>query len=242
MPACDSQMTTNYLATMKILALDTCTEMCSVALLNQNQLFEQAIMTQRGHSERVLGMLDELLQKAGVGLKDIDVLAFGRGPGSFTGVRVGVGVAQGIAFARQLPVVPVSTLAAVAQRAIDELGATHIAVALDARMGEIYAAHYRDENGLAVLCDQEQVCPPEQFQPLDDNKWFAAGTGWQEHAEALKAAFADRLSGEDATLLPTAAAMSKLAYSLAEQGQTISAEQAVPVYLRDNVAKKKGEQ
>lgn len=242
MRACDSQMTTKHLATMKILALDTCTEMCSVALLNQNQLFEQAISTQRGHSERVLGMLDELLHQAGVSLKDIDVLAFGRGPGSFTGVRVGVGVAQGIAFARQLPVIPVSTLAAVAQRAIDEFGAKHIAVALDARMGEIYAAHYRDENGLAVLCGREQVCPPGQFTPLDENKWFAAGTGWQEHGETLKATFADQLSGEDVTLLPTAAAMTKLARSLAEQGQTIAAEHAVPVYLRDNVAKKKGEQ
>ncbi len=227
---------------MKILALDTCTEMCSVALLNQDQLFEQNMMTQRGHSERVLGMLDDLLQQAQVTLKDVDLLAFGRGPGSFTGVRVGVGVAQGIAFARELPVIPVSTLAAVAQRAIDEFGAKHIAVALDARMGEIYAAHYREENGLAVLCDDEQVCPPETFHPLDSNKWFAAGTGWQEHGEVLKANFSAQLSGEDETLLPTAAVMTKLASKLAEQGQTISAEQAVPVYLRDNVAKKKDEQ
>ncbi len=242
MRACDSQMTTKLLANMKILALDTCTEMCSVALLTQDRLFEQAITTQRGHSERVLGMLDDLLQEANMSLKDIDLLAFGRGPGSFTGVRVGVGVAQGIAFARQLPVIPVSTLAAVAQRAIDEFGAKYIAVALDARMGEIYAAHYREEGGLAVLCDKERVCPPEAFKPLDENKWFAAGTGWNEHGEQLKKAFTDQLSGEDARLLPTAAAMSRLALSLAEQGQTLSAEQAVPVYLRDNVAKKKGEQ
>lgn len=242
MRGCDSQMTTITNATMKILALDTCTEVCSVALLNADQLTEQSITTQRGHSERILGMLDELLQQAGVGLDEIDFLAFGRGPGSFTGVRVGVGVAQGIAFARQLPIIPVSTLAAVAQRAIDEFGATQIAVALDARMGEIYAAHYREENGLAVLCDKEQVCPPDTFKPLDNERWFAAGTGWQEHGEVLKAAFAGLLSGEDSSLLPTAAAMTKLARKLAEQGQTLSAEQAVPVYLRDNVAKKKGEQ
>lgn len=242
MRACDSQMTINFFATMKILALDTCTEMCSVALLNQDQLFEQTLMTQRGHSERVLGMLDDLLQQAEVTLKEVDVLAFGRGPGSFTGVRVGVGVAQGIAFARSLPVIPVSTLAAVAQRAIDESGAKHIAVALDARMGEIYAAHYREENGLAVLCDDEQVCPPAAFHPLDENQWFAAGTGWQEHGDALRSNYANRLSGESVTLLPTAAAMCQLARKLAENNQTIPAEQAVPVYLRDNVAKKKGEQ
>lgn len=242
MRACVRPITTHHHANMKILALDTCTEMCSVALLDQDKLFEQALATQRGHSEHILGMLDALLAQAGVSLKDIDLLSFGRGPGSFTGVRVGVGVAQGIAFARRLPVVPVSTLAAVAQRAIDEYGAKQIAVALDARMGEVYAAHYREVNGLAVLCDEEQVCAPTDFRPLDETMWFAAGTGWKEHEQALKTAFANQLSGEDATLLPLAAAMTWLARDRADKGETIAAEAAVPVYLRDKVAKKKGEQ
>lgn len=241
MRPCDSQMTTQN-ATMTILALDTCTEMCSVALLTNTMLFEKAQLTQRGHSDLVLGMLDTVLAEANCELSAIDCLAFGRGPGSFTGVRVGVGVAQGIAFARQLPVIPVSTLAAVAQRAIDEHDAKQIAVALDARMGEVYAAHFRVENGLAVACDDEQVCTPESFKPLDNSAWFAAGTGWREHQTVLEANFEGQLSAVDASLLPTAAAMVKLAQYEQQQGRSIPAEQAVPVYLRDNVAKKKGEQ
>jgi len=227
---------------MTILALDTCTEMCSVAVLTNDTLFEKAQLTQRGHSDMVLGMLEAVLAEANSALSAVDYLAFGRGPGSFTGVRVGVGVAQGIAFARQLPVIPISTLAAVAQRAIDEHDAKKVAVALDARMGEVYAAHFREENGLAVRCDNEQVCAPEFFKPLDRSAWFAAGTGWREHQTVLDANFEGQLSGIDATLLPTAAAMAKLARFEQEQGRSIPAEQAVPVYLRDNVAKKKGEQ
>jgi tRNA threonylcarbamoyladenosine biosynthesis protein TsaB len=227
---------------MTILALDTCTEMCSVAVLTDETLFEQAQLTQRGHSDLVLGMLDQILVEADCKLADVDYLAFGRGPGSFTGVRVGVGVAQGIAFAQLLPVIPVSTLAAVAQRAIDEHGAKQVAVALDARMGEVYAAHFREEEGLAVLCDQEQVCAPELFKPLNESTWFAAGTGWREHQTVLESNFAGQLSDVDTDLLPTAAAMAKLAKKEQELGHSISAEQAVPVYLRDNVAKKKGEQ
>lgn len=227
---------------MTILALDTCTEMCSVAVLKNDTLFEQAQLTQRGHSDLVLGMLEEVLTKAGCELTEIECLAFGRGPGSFTGVRIGVGVAQGIAFARELPVIPVSTLAAVAQRAIDEQGATQVAVALDARMGEVYAAHFREENGLAILCDTEQVCAPDTFMPLDNSSWFAAGTGWREYQAVLETNFDGQLSAVDAGLLPTAAAMAKLAQQEYKLGHTISAEQAVPVYLRDNVAKKKGDQ
>lgn len=242
MRACDSQMTTNRSFNMNILAIDTCTEMCSAAVLKNGELFEQHFSTQRGHSERILGMIDAVLTQAQLNMKQIDVLAFGRGPGSFTGVRVGVGVAQGIAFARQIPVVPVSTLAAVAQRAIDEFDAEQIAVALDARMNEIYAAHYRNESGLAVACDQERVCPAEHMTPFSDSSWFAAGTGWREYAELLQQQYAGQLQGENTQLQPTAAAIAKLALKEVEQGRTIQADQAVPVYLRDNVAKKKGEQ
>ena len=227
---------------MTILALDTCTEMCSVAVFTNDTIFDQALMTQRGHSEHVLGMLSDVLAEAGIQLADVEALAFGRGPGSFTGVRVGVGVAQGVAFAKQLPVIPVSTLAAVAQRAIDEHGAQRVIVALDARMGEVYAAHYHSENGIAVLSDDEQVCSPESVMPLDDAGWFAAGTGWREYASALTLNYNDQLTGVDEALLPTAAAMLKLAHKELLAGRTIPADQATPVYLRDNVAKKKGEQ
>jgi len=226
---------------MNILALDTCTEMCSAAILINGHFFERSELTQRGHSEKILGMLDEVLADAKCTLADIDVVAFGRGPGSFTGVRIGVGVAQGIAFARQLPVVAVSTMAAVAQIAIDNHAATRIAVAMDARMGEVYAGHFVEQNGLAKALDQERVCPPDSFHPADKSEWFAAGTGWDEYHTILNQNFTQQISEKHA-LLPTATAIAKLAADYAKNGQTIAADQAVPVYLRDNVAKKKGEQ
>ena len=227
---------------MTILALDTCTEMCSAAVLKDGKLFEKAELTYRGHSEKILGMMDDVLAQADCSLKHIDLVAFGRGPGSFTGVRVGVGVAQGIAFARQLPVVPVSTLSAVAQRAIDEHQAEQVAVALDARMGEIYAAHFRAVDGYAQHCDQEQVCAPGLFKPMQEGVWFAAGSGWREYGDVLQAGFAGQIYKLDADLLPCAGAIARLAQQMAEQGAAIDADQAVPVYLRDNVARKKGEQ
>ncbi len=227
---------------MNILALDTCTEMCSVAILKNGELFEQSLLTQRGHSEKILGMLDALFVEAGCRLSDMDCIAFGRGPGSFTGVRVGVSVTQGIAYAASLPVVPVSTLAAVAQRAIDEHHAECIAVAMDARMQEVYSALYQSVDGLAVLVDEERVCLPEQIELSSEQSFFAAGTGWKEYETAMMAKFSKQVSTLDNELLPTAAAIAKLAEKQAEKGHTLPAEQAMPVYLRDNVAKKKGEQ
>lgn len=227
---------------MNILALDTCTEMCSVAILKNGELFEQSLLTQRGHSEKILGMLDEILAQANCRLSDMDCIAFGRGPGSFTGVRVGVSVAQGIAFAANLPVVPVSTLAAVAQRAIDEHGAENIAVAMDARMQEVYSALYQSVDGLAELSGEERVCLPEHIQLNTEQPFFAAGTGWKEYETSMTTMFSRQVNAMDNELLPTAAAIAKLALKQAEKGNSLSAEQAVPVYLRDNVAKKKGEQ
>lgn len=227
---------------MNILALDTCTEMCSVAILKEGELFEQSLLTQRGHSEKILGMLDEILARAESRLSDMDCIAFGRGPGSFTGVRVGVSVTQGIAYAANLPVVPISTLAAVAQRAIDEHEAKDIAVAMDARMQEVYSASYQSVDGFAVLVDEERVCLPEQLEWRSEQSFFAAGTGWKEYETAMMAKFSNQITGLDSALLPTAAAIAKLAVKEVEKGHTLPAEQAIPIYLRDNVAKKKGEQ
>ena len=227
---------------MNLLALDTCTENCSAALLIDNKLFAVSEITQRGHSERILGMLDQLFKQAGCQISDIEALVFGRGPGSFTGVRVGVAVAQGIAFAQDLPVVPVSTLAAIAQAAWQQHGVTRISVAIDARMGEVYHADFVIEQGLAVAISAEQVTAPEAVKPLDDGDWFGAGTGWAEYQQKLTANFAGQLSGVDATILPGAEAMLPLAQALLDQGEQLPAHQALPVYLRNNVTKKKGEQ
>ena len=227
---------------MNILALDTCTESCSAALLFQGELFECVEMTQRGHSDLILGMLDNVLSQAGIRISNIDTLAFGRGPGSFTGVRVGVGVAQGIAFARDIPVIPISSLAAVAQGAADELNIDHLAVAMDARMGEIYCASYQRENGLVHLIDQERVCPPEDFLPDSSVEWIGIGTGWGEYNAILCKGFIGHLGDVSVGHYPRAASILKLANIEAEAGRVLPADQAMPVYLRNNVAKKKSQQ
>lgn len=227
---------------MNLLALDTCTENCSAALLMRDKVFAVSEITQRGHSERILGMLDTLFEQSGSDLSAMDALVFGRGPGSFTGVRVGVAVAQGIGFAQDLPVVPVSSLAAVAQAAYAKHGVTNICVAMDARMGEVYQANFVIKNGLAVALSDEQVIAPEHVKPLDDRHWFGAGTGWAEYQPLLTDNFAAQLLGIDSAIYPSAEAMLPLAQGLLANGAQIPADQALPVYLRNNVAKKKGEQ
>ena len=227
---------------MNILALDTCTESCSAALLYQGQLYEQTEITQRGHSDLILGMMDVLFEQAGTSISSINAVAFGRGPGSFTGVRVGVGVAQGIAYARDVPVIPVSSLAALAQSAVDTLNVEQVAVAMDARMSEIYCASYQCEDGLVHILDQERVCPPEQFIPESDQQWVGVGTGWGEYDAILRDNFTRKLAQVSVEHYPQAASIIKLAQREIEAGRMLPADQALPVYLRNNVAKKKGEQ
>jgi len=227
---------------MNILALDTCTESCSAALLYQGKLFECIEMTQRGHSDLILGMMDELFKQADASISEVNVLAFGRGPGSFTGVRVGVGVAQGIAFARDIPVVAISSLAAVAQDAADQFEHEFIAVAMDARMGEVYCASFQVVDGLVTLLGDEQVCPPEQFMPHSEQDWLAAGTGWGVYEAKLSDNFANQLSKISVEHYPQSKNIIKLAQPEIDAGRVVSADQAMPVYLRNNVAKKKGEQ
>lgn len=227
---------------MNLLALDTSTESCSAAITINGVLYQQQQMTQRGHSTLILGMLDALFKQANASIEAIDALAFGRGPGSFTGVRIGVGVAQGIAFARELPVIPVSTLAAVAQAAYEQTQQQDIAVAMDARMDEIYAASFQVKQGYVELLGSEQVCAAEMFVPADSSTWLGAGNGWQVYSEALKHNFANHLLASKTDIYPDAAMILKLAEPLYQQGKVVSADKALPVYLRNDVAKKKAQQ
>lgn len=225
---------------MKIIAIDTATEACSAAFLVDGEMFSRYELAPRKHTERLLPMLDELLAESGCKLKDFDALAFGRGPGSFTGVRISAAAAQGIAFSAGLPVIPVSTLAAMAQRAFVETQAGTALTAIDARMNEVYWAVYqKDCKGLAVPVVDEAVIPPEQvIVPVAENQ-VGVGTGWGTYSETLKA----RMGGQEietiAGFYPDAASICRLAEPLLESGQSFPAEQAIPVYLRDNVAKKR---
>ena len=216
-----------------LLALDTATEACSVALLHDGQVLSHYEVIPRLHAQRLLPMIQTLLSEAGIALSAVDALAFGRGPGAFTGVRIAVGVVQGLAFALERPVLPVSTLATIAQRAYREQGAEQVAVAIDARMDEVYWGCYRAQQGEMRLAGSEAVLPPEQVSlPRgSEGQWFGAGTGW-----GYGARFAVQPSASDATLLPHALDLLTLAGFAWQRGEAVEADQAQPIYLRDNVA------
>ena len=227
---------------MNLLALDTCSECCSAALFYDGHLYEVSQLTQRGHSELILGMMDRLFEQAGTSISAVEALAFGRGPGSFTGVRVCVSVTQGIAFARDIPVIAISSLAAVAQQAAIDSDVDRFAVAIDARMGEVYCAHYQRQGDTVVLADQERVCPPIDFLPTKQQKTMGVGTGWKTYSTKLQGQFSSQLVGVKAETYPMASRIIDLAQVEIAAGRMLAAVQALPVYLRDNVAKKKAEQ
>ncbi|MND75760.1 tRNA threonylcarbamoyladenosine biosynthesis protein TsaB [compost metagenome] len=178
-------------------------------------------------------MIQQLLADAGTTLSAVDAIAFGRGPGAFTGVRIAIGVVQGLAFALERPVLPVSNLAVLAQRALREQGASQVAAAIDARMDEVYWGCYQQVDGEMRLLGSEAVLPPERAVLPEDasGEWFGAGTGWG-YAERIPVV----LSGQDATLLPHALDLLSLATFAWQRGEAIAADLAQPVYLRDNVA------
>ena len=225
---------------MKMLAIDTATEACSAALYIDGDISQQYRLAPREHSHIILPMIERLLAEANLGIADIDALAFGRGPGSFMGVRIAAGVTQGIAFAHELPVVPVSTLAAIAQVAHDETGAVNVLSAIDARMNEVYWGAYRlSEDGCMELVGEEIVIPPEQVNCPGEQDWCGAGSGWASYADRLRAALAPGcLALQRSDCFPSAAAIVRLAVSAYQAGRHVPASLAVPVYLRDKVAKK----
>lgn len=224
---------------MKILALDTATEACSVALGIGDSVLERYVELERGHAEQLLPMVDELLAEGGVALGALDAIAFGRGPGGFTGVRLAASVAQGLAFGAGIGVVPVSDLAAVAQRALVMVpGARRVLAVNDARMREVYWAEF-GVNGVLTPRGVERVGPASAVQASEpaEMPWVAAGRGlqaWPELAERCRAQGAEVL----AELLPRAREVLTLARPTVALGQALPPEQALPVYVRDKVAER----
>ena len=198
---------------------------------DRRQVYELA---PRRHAELILSMVDGLLNEAGISLQALDGLAFGRGPGAFTGVRIATGVIQGLAYAADLPVVPVSTLAAMAQGVADRSG--KVACAIDARIGEVYWGLYvRGENGIMQPIGQERVCLPDAVDIPDSGGWYGAGTGWGVYAGRLKDRFGTGLVAMDKDCYPCADAVLTLAQAAFARGDTVTAAHALPVYLRDKV-------
>ena len=227
---------------MKILAIDTATEACSAALYIDGVCTQRYEVAPRRHAELILTMCEELLAEAGVGLKELDSLAFGRGPGAFTGLRIAAGVIQGMAWANELPVVPVSSLAALAYSAWREHGHSKVMAATDARINEVYWGCYECRDGEAMLLGEEQVCAPANAILPEGDGWFGIGSGWAAYEAELSQYTAAHCAEYEANAFSQAQDIAMLAASAYARGEAVSAEQALPVYVRDNVAKKKKEQ
>lgn len=222
---------------MKLLSIETATEACSAALYLDGEVTEQYQFAPRQHAQLLLGMADALLAEAGLVPAQLDAIAFGRGPGAFTGVRIATGVAQGIAYAADLPVLPVSTLAALAQGGLREFGWQQIASAIDARMNEVYWGVYRaDENGIMQPCVEERVCPAADVPPLEGEGWHGIGSGWAVFAEELRQA--GGVIDWQGEYYPHARDVAMLAADGFAHDQAVTAAQALPVYLRDQVVHK----
>lgn len=232
-------MSSNASSVPVILALDTCTENCSAALKTANGQWHERVDAPREHSQRLLPMVQGLLQQAQLSMADVGLIAYGRGPGSFTGIRICTSMTQGLALAREIPVIGISTLAAMAQQAISEHGAEQVLCAIDARMGEIYWAAFQAVDGMAVEVAPEQVSAPEALTvPFENAKpIYCCGTGFETYADLLH--INPQLTLLDAVKYPDANAMLALAERGYLAGEATSVDDLKPVYLRDTVAWKK---
>ncbi|PSV28877.1 MULTISPECIES: tRNA (adenosine(37)-N6)-threonylcarbamoyltransferase complex dimerization subunit type 1 TsaB [unclassified Photobacterium] len=225
----------------KILAVDTATENCSVALLMGDEVISRCEYAPREHTTKILPMVDTVLAEAGIKLNQLDALAYGQGPGSFTGVRIGIGIAQGLAFGADLPMVGVSTLAAMAQGTYRVHQADNVLSAIDARMGEIYWGQYqRKIDGDWQIIGAEQVIVPDalvESVQTETGIWLTAGTAWEVYADTLAKLPFEMQQGS--VLYPDSQDMVHLAKFAFARGESVSAEVASPVYLRDTVTWKK---
>lgn len=219
------------------LAVDTATEACSVAVSLDGEEREQFEPMQREHTQRALPMIEALLAEAGKSLAQLDGIVCGSGPGSFAGLRIGVGLVKGIALARDLPVVGVSSLAMLAQRAIRLHGAQQVVAVIDARMQEVYVGAYRrDSSGLATPVIADQVCAAPAAPALPAGSWSAVGTGWGRYETELRRALAVQINTPDAAALPHAEDALALGLPEFAAGRAISGDDLAPAYLRDRVA------
>jgi tRNA threonylcarbamoyladenosine biosynthesis protein TsaB len=220
---------------MNLLAFETSTEACSVALWRDGNVLERFEVAPRRHAELALPWAEALLADAGIVRAQLDAIAVGRGPGAFTGVRLGVAIAQGIALALGIPVVPVSTLLALAARAPVSSG--RVLAAIDARMGEVYlGAFARDGDGAWRALQPEALGAPGAIALPEGSGWTGVGTGFDAVGGALPARLGGRLALVDATALPHAADVARLGAAMFARGEAVAPERLEPAYLRDNVA------
>lgn len=219
-----------------ILAFDTSLEACSVALRGASEMICEQSCEPRAHAQTLLPMIDSVLARAALRLVDLDAIAFARGPGSFTGVRMAASVAQGLAFGAQLPVIPISSLATLAQAHVSEAGDQLIVPVIDARMGEVYAGFYMAQNTLAVAKHADSLLAPHAAadvlaKEFPDRVIYAVGNGWP-----LLACDGLRVENCNPAAQTSADHLLTLAERAWESGKAVPAEQALPVYLRGSSA------
>jgi len=218
---------------VKILALETSTDACSAALMINDTVIERYQLAPREHSKLILPMLQSLLARAQLKLSQLNAIAFGCGPGSFTGVRIAASLAQGLGFGADLPVIPISSLKALAQTAYEELKTKKILTAFDARIGEIYWGIYQlEKNGLMQSVIKDSLVQPNSIQLPKDNNWTGVGDGWKTYTNVLEKRLGKKLIGIEPQLYPRAKQVAKLACIDWQAGKTIPADKALPIYLR----------
>lgn len=222
---------------MKILAFDTSSEYCSIALLLERDILGEEVLAGQRHSELVLPMVNRMLDEAGLTLAQLDGIAFGAGPGSFTGLRIACGIAQGLAFGAGLPVIGISTLEALAQQA----GGTQVVAALDARMHEIYHAAYRKVLDEWQVVSEPALCLPQNAPSVPEQDWTGCGSGFDMYSEVLRTRYEGYLNHIISGVRPDARAMAQLAAPRLASGQGVDPADAAPLYIRNKVALKEKE-
>ena len=223
---------------VKFICFDTATDALACALWSDGEIVEHHEMAPRRHADRVLSIVERLLGEAGVARDELDAVGFGRGPGSFTGLRVATGVAQGLAFALDVPAVPVSTLAAIAQGSLREHGSRNVLSVLDARLGEVYAGAFRARAGVMRPVGRERLCRPEALgaDVAGNDGWTGCGSGWGVFANALASGLPARPVLVEPERLPRGRDVAALVLAGWNEGRAVSPERALPVYLRRRVA------
>lgn len=221
-----------------ILSIETSTAACSVALAVGEEVQQRHALAAREHAQLVLPWVEALLAEAGLQLNQLDAIAVGRGPGGFTGIRIGMGIAQGLALGADLPVIPVSSLQVLAQTTLAKFNATKVLVAQDARMKEVYwAAYVQDDQGLMQPQIEDQLCLPDRIEcPTEKTEWAAVGDAWNVYETAMCSALKEMPLKKIPDVFPEARYLSTLASYLYSQGLSVSPDLALPRYLRGKEA------
>lgn len=217
---------------MRILALDTSTEYLSLALMLDGAVLSKDVHAGQTHSQLILPMIGEMLSEADIQLREVDGIAFGAGPGSFTGLRIGCGVAQGLAFGANLPVAGISTLLALAHGS----GKDKVIACLDARMGEVYHGAYASSGDVWHEVSPPGLYKPEAVPPLNGEQWIGAGSGWSAYGDTLNNAYRGIVTNTLPQAYPRATSIAALAEPIFMAGLGVPAAQAAPIYIRNKVA------